>query len=512
MLTVHNVASDQLKQVVVLGRHNIRTPLANLKMYTSKEQLKWSQENGFLTTKGALLEEYLGEYFSDYLRKEELLTNECPNDSLVHVYANIYQRTRKTAEHFIRSAFKQCNITINVKPNITSDPVFYLVILNDTESFQTIARKEMQEKLDEMDLKDAYMRLNTILDIKTSYLCKVNSLCDLTKENDNITLIYGDEPNVIGPLKIGNEITDALLMAYYDGENLSKIGWGQIQPEDWKLLAKLTKKHLMVRFGCTHVAKHIAKPLLNYIKQVFLEEKHKFTLLVGHDSCINSVLTSIGVEPYDLAGQNEYTPIGGKVVFEKWYDDVDYYLKIKYVYLSTEQIRHGARISEDNPVHKVYLKLRDVEAFTSAKILSDLEPTGICRSDCKIPDGMTIEPWKPGRQQVWDATCVDTVAPAHVLASVGGAGLVARAAEYRKKLKYANLAQRMSSMIRTQNVTNEEVLRLVGQKRKLLQIIKQIKVAYLGRVLRRDKYELLQLIIMGKVAGKRKAGRRKNFG
>lgn len=61
----------------------------------------------------------------------------------------------------------------------------------------------------------------------------------------------------------------------------------------------------------------------------------------------------------------------------------------------------------------------------------------------------------------------------------------------------------------TQKVTNDEVLRRVNQKRELLQTVKQRKVAYLGHVMRHDRYELLQLIMMGKVAGKRKVGRRK---
>lgn len=383
VIIAHCVTSDQLTQVLVLGRHNIRTPLVNLKMYTSKEPLKWSQEPGTLTTKGALLEEYWGEYFSEYLIKEKLLTNECPNDSLVHVYANAHQRTRKTAEHFIKSAFKQCNITIHYKPNVTTDPVFHPVILNDTDNFQSIARTKMQEKLDQLDLEDVYARLNTILDIKTSDLCKINGLCDLANEYDDIFLVNGEEPNVLGPLKIGNEVADALLMAYYDGEISSKIGWGLIQPGDWELLAELTKENQNVRFGSPVIAKNVARPLINYIKQVFLEEKYKFTLLIGHDSNIKSVLASIGIDSYDLEGQNEKSPIGGKVVFEKWFNGKDYYLKIKYLYLSTEQIRTGARITRDNPLREVYLQLKDVKVnkqsqYSFTGFLNVLEHMYIC--------------------------------------------------------------------------------------------------------------------------------------
>ncbi|CAH2243467.1 jg9382 [Pararge aegeria aegeria] len=52
-------------------------------------------------------------------------------------------------------------------------------------------------------------------------------------------------------------------------------------------------------------------------------------------------------------------------------------------------------------------------------------------------------------------------------------------------------------------------LRLVNQRRELLHTIKIRKVAYLGHVLRHERYELLQLIMMGKVAGRRGVGRRK---
>nr|ADF18552.1 endonuclease-reverse transcriptase [Bombyx mori] len=61
----------------------------------------------------------------------------------------------------------------------------------------------------------------------------------------------------------------------------------------------------------------------------------------------------------------------------------------------------------------------------------------------------------------------------------------------------------------TQRVRNETVLQRVHMSRKMLPAIKKRKIEYLGHVLRNDRYMLLQLIIMGKVDGKRRAGRRK---
>lgn len=61
----------------------------------------------------------------------------------------------------------------------------------------------------------------------------------------------------------------------------------------------------------------------------------------------------------------------------------------------------------------------------------------------------------------------------------------------------------------TKKVSNVKVLQRVARNRELLPTIKKRKVEYLGHVLRHERYQLLQLIMMGKVAGKRRAGRRK---
>ena len=61
----------------------------------------------------------------------------------------------------------------------------------------------------------------------------------------------------------------------------------------------------------------------------------------------------------------------------------------------------------------------------------------------------------------------------------------------------------------TAKVTNEEVLKRVNQQRQLFDTIKERKTAYLGHIMRNEKYQLLQLIIEGKIEGKRGLGRKK---
>ena len=61
----------------------------------------------------------------------------------------------------------------------------------------------------------------------------------------------------------------------------------------------------------------------------------------------------------------------------------------------------------------------------------------------------------------------------------------------------------------TARETNEEVLRRVNKERELFDIIKKRKTAYLGHIMRNKKYKFLQLMIEGKIEGKRGMGRKK---
>lgn len=79
-------------------------------------------------------------------------------------------------------------------------------------------------------------------------------------------------------------------------------------------------------------------------------------------------------------------------------------------------------------------------ALASASVPAVLEPNGLVRSDGKRPDGMTLVPWKMGRPLVWDATCVDTLAPSHLPQTSVEAGSAAASAESLKRRKYADVS------------------------------------------------------------------------
>ena len=101
---------------------------------------------------------------------------------------------------------------------------------------------------------------------------------------------------------------------------------------------------------------------------------------------------------------------------------------------------HGLSCQRSQGRHMRHAALNDIihSSLATAKVPSRLEPSGLQCEEGKW-DGVTIIPWKGGKQLAWDATSPDTFAPSYVPSATSGAGAVAEAAESRKRAKYSSL-------------------------------------------------------------------------
>ena len=124
----------QLEQVLIMSRHNLRAPLANngsvLEQSTPKQWPEWDVPGGQLTTKGGVLEVYMGHYMREWLAEQGMVkTGECPPADTVYAYANSLQRTVATAQFFITGAFPGCDVPVHHQEKMgTMDPTFNPVI------------------------------------------------------------------------------------------------------------------------------------------------------------------------------------------------------------------------------------------------------------------------------------------------------------------------------------------------------------------------------------------------
>ena len=365
----------QLQQVLMLSRHNLRAPLANngsvLEQSTKKSWPQWDVPGGELTTKGGVLEVYMGNYTRQWLAQQGLVqSGTCPDSSNIFVYANSLQRTVATAQYFITGAFPGCDISVTHQDAMgTMDPIFNPVITDGSDEFNKKALAAMTAANEKLALKPAFQQLEKIVDYKSAPACNGKKQCDLSSGDNTFSAENGKEPNVNGPLKIGNSLVDAFTLQYYEGFPADQVAWGQIKtPEQWKTLAAIKNGYQDALFTSPDVAREVAAPLVDYIRSQLVDQDKanapKVTVMVGHDSNIASLLSALQVKPYELPGNDEKTPIGGQVVFERWHDAKNNkdLLKVEYVYQTAEQLRDADVLSLKNPPKRVTLQLAGCDA------------------------------------------------------------------------------------------------------------------------------------------------------
>ncbi|HYQ24324.1 bifunctional glucose-1-phosphatase/inositol phosphatase [Stenotrophomonas sp.] len=358
------VQDDHLEQVVLLSRHNLRAPLVSsgtLAEATPHAWAQWDVSAGELTTKGGVLEVYMGRYLGQWLRAQHVLPIGCPQAGDFHALANSLQRTQATAQFFIAGAFPGCHVTVEQRrPLGTMDPLFDPVIHRDDAGFQRRAVHAMQKAESKARLGPDLQVVEGVVEHAASPACTERRNCTLRAGDTQFRAQAGKEPAASGSLALANGMVDALLMEDYQNADGTAAGWGRLHDDaQWQALARVRNGYQDILFGTPEVARDVAAPLLSHIGALFDDpQSPKVSLLVGHDSNIGSVLAAIGVSAYTLPGQLEKTPIGGLLQFERWRGQRgEARYRLAYIYPTRDQLRDALPLTDAQPPRRVELTL-----------------------------------------------------------------------------------------------------------------------------------------------------------
>ena len=370
----------KLKEVVILSRHNIRSPLSTngsaLSKMTPHEWTNWSSAASELTLRGGVLETEMGQFFRKWTIETGLFKdNYVPTIDEVNVYANSMQRCIATAQYFSGGFMPVANLRVNHRyvPS-KMDPIFFPRLTKSTEAFRTEAMKQInamggKEGLVGINksLKESYDLIAKILDIKQSEYYKKGEIKDFVNNDTQITLELNQEPGMKGSLKNANSASDAFILQFYEEPDALKAAFGhKLSLEDWTKIAKVKDVYGDVLFTAPIVAVNVAHPLLQYMYDELNDKDRKLTFLCGHDSNIASVDAALGVEEYSLPNSIEKkTPIGSKLVLEKWVDAAGKaYIAVNLVYQSTDQLKQMSLLDLQHAPQVFSLKLKGLNQNT----------------------------------------------------------------------------------------------------------------------------------------------------
>lgn len=372
----------KLKEVVILSRHNIRSPLSTngsaLSKMTPHEWTNWSSAASELTLRGGVLETEMGQFFRKWTIETGLFKdNYVPTIDEVNVYANSMQRCIATAQYFSSGFMPVANLRVNHRyvPS-KMDPIFFPRLTKSTEAFRTEAMKQInamggKEGLVGINksLKESYDLIAKVLDMKQSEYYKKGEIKDFVNNDTQITLELNQEPGMKGSLKNANSASDAFILQYYEEPDGMKAAFGhKLTTEDWTKIAKVKDVYGDVLFTAPIVAVNVAHPLLQYMYDELNDKDRKFTFLCGHDSNIASVDAALGVEEYSLPNSIEKkTPIGSKLVLEKWVDAAGKaYIAVNLVYQSTDQLKQMSLLDLQHAPQVFSLKLKGLNQNTDS--------------------------------------------------------------------------------------------------------------------------------------------------
>lgn len=370
----------KLKEVVILSRHNIRSPLSTngsaLSKMTPHEWTNWSSAASELTLRGGVLETEMGQFFRKWTIETGLFKdNYVPTVDEVNVYANSMQRCIATAQYFSGGFMPVANLRVNHRyvPS-KMDPIFFPRLTKSTEAFRTEAMKQInamggKEGLVGINksLKESYDLIAKVLDMKQSEYYKKGEIKDFVNNDTQITLELNQEPGMKGSLKNANSASDAFILQYYEEPDGMKAAFGhKLTTEDWTKIAKVKDVYGDVLFTAPIVAVNVAHPLLQYMYDELNDKDRKFTFLCGHDSNIASVDAALGVEEYSLPNSIEKkTPIGSKLVLEKWVDAAGKdYVAVNLVYQSTDQLKQMSLLDLQHAPQVFSLRLKGLNQNT----------------------------------------------------------------------------------------------------------------------------------------------------
>ena len=378
-------AKYKLKEVVVMSRHNIRSPLSSggaaYQRVTPHKWCQWTSPGSQLSLRGGVLETEMGQFFRKWVVSEDLLPdNYRPEGDEVLFYANSRQRTFATAKYFSAGFLPFANVEITHKYNEDiMDPVF-------TPKFTKMNDTYRQQVIDEMQTlhggPQAWMNaqkatldlMEEVLDMAHSPAALQGDTTHFWFDDTQFKIEKGDEPKMTGGYTLANSVADALVLQCYETESMTAFGH-ELTEEQWRAICTVKIVYDGLLFTTHRAAVNIAYPLVSRIREELQREDRKFTFLCGHDSNLASISAALGLEfPETEHALEIHTPIGSKIVFEKWSDGKEDYVAVNLVYQAVNQLQGRTLLSLDVPPMVLPVTVRGLTANSDGLYrLSDID-------------------------------------------------------------------------------------------------------------------------------------------
>ncbi len=332
--------TDELRYVIYLERHGVRSPTgkaAQYDLYSSGAWPEWPVQPGLLTPHGFHLMELFGAYDRSLLASEGLLQPAgCSSARYITIYADSDQRTRETGKALARGLMPGCDLAVQALPQGTNDPIFHALTDSSAHPGVASAVTAVAGRLGGRpeNLTSAYRpqleALDRILACGKAAPGHVlrTSLFDIPARLSSGT---GDHlVDLKGPLSTASTLAENLLLEYTEGMDKSDVGWGCASDADIAEALSLHAAATDYTQRTPPIARAQASNLMDQIR-LSLEQavsgkplagavgkpSDQVLFLIGHDTNQENLAGLLNLT-WIIDGRRDDTPPGGALVFELW--------------------------------------------------------------------------------------------------------------------------------------------------------------------------------------------------
>jgi 4-phytase/acid phosphatase len=241
-LVAQTADDTQLKQVIIFGRHAVRSPLlpnSVLNHFSAQPFPEFSSAGGNITTNGSTNETLLGAYYRLWLTREGLLTgNDAADSAFVYFHANGTPLIVDTAQAFWKGMLPAAPVNVNHLGPTKSDPLFVPVNAGVARLNEQMAVAAVLGRLgtNPQALSSSYAaELALTRSILFNYPsgqspapATPSGKIDVTALPITVTAGNSTLPVDLGGFAEVVEAIDPFVMEYADGLPDSDVGWGQL--------------------------------------------------------------------------------------------------------------------------------------------------------------------------------------------------------------------------------------------------------------------------------------------
>ncbi len=347
----------QLKYVVILTRHGVRSPIwekDRLSQYAADPWPDWHVPPGDLTPRGRALMKLMGAYYRDWLSSEGLLPRSgCDGAAQTYVRADTDERTIETGSALAETLGPGCSIDVHSLQAGEKDPLFHPTAAGVPRPDPALAAQALRERMAILPGRAPFDLLRRVLTGATAPAKPVAFAENVSVEEK------GNSVYLTGSVAAASTLVEDLLLEYANGWSGPQCGWGRLSVSDLRSILDLHAAYADLMRRTPYLARAAGSNLLAHILDSMEQAAtgkpapgalgspgDKVLILSGHDTNISNLSGMLQLS-WTLPGYptNE-TPPGGALIFALWRDESGgYQVTARYLAQTLEQMHDATPLS-----------------------------------------------------------------------------------------------------------------------------------------------------------------------